>query len=525
MRAIQGPTAEISKQGPCHETPVHQTGDMCKPNRNWLGTCQLPLTENAAEIQELCAYLDKEDFTYEPMKDALKCYLKQQVSPESRDYNADWTAEVSVCTLHQIVKVYVGRDWYETYLQTLLKVHAAVDCSEHYIDMWINIKDLKGKQGSKGEKAKPHRVVPRARGTKRKNTAGGYDEASPSTVKSCTHLESSPRKRGMRRVLTKLAENKDSSIYIPKLVPLVVEGGMLNSKGWGFQHVKESDGCVTSSIPRHSAPEEDRGVKAPIACPPGKMSLAIRENEPKLGAEEQQPKQDVSKHSLPVSPSTGMHQLSTMKTTPPMGKSTKNENREPAEGSFPGEGRDKSLQMEPTPRTGGFATEFTLYRFTTEPRDGQQTQALWEAHRNVGVILKVEHSPVIGSDGCHMWNEESIVYSTLLGSIQLEKSKPRALPQDTVFLCFTLSHEEMFYARKCHFFLTDVILDSIRWKDPKEIMANVTTLVHRLWTQQITAKEFVGDLLSTEHFKGDRNVCEQLLEWVEVSSTGHQVML
>ncbi|OXB74040.1 UNVERIFIED_CONTAM: hypothetical protein H355_003103, partial [Colinus virginianus] len=611
-----------------HRLHVRGSGVLFQHARNWLGTCQLPLTENAAEIQELCAYLDKEDFTYEPMKDALKCYLKQQVSPESRDYNADWTAEVSVCTLHQIVKIYVGSDWYETYLQTLLKypellsndkkvswitysqsllihgdgqmfrhvlnflrlgklflpaefkewplfcqeaeeyqipsplealhrchayrlriqtkelrnedfflcrvpwnkefskapgeVHAAVDCSEHYIDMWINIKDLKGKQGSKGEKAKPPRVVLRARGTKRKNTAGGYDEASPSTVKSSTRLESSPRKRGMRRVLTKQAENKDSSIYIPKLVPLVEEGGMLNSKGWGFQHVKESDGCVTGSIPRHSAPEEDRGVKAPIACPPGKMSLAIRENEPKLGAEEQQLKQDVSKHSLPVSPSTGMHQLSTMKTTPPMGKSTKNENREPAEGSFPGEGIDKSLQMEPTPRTGGFATEFTLYRFTTEPRDGQQSQALREAHRNVGVILKVEHPPVIGSDGCHTWNEESVVYSTLLGSTQLEKSKPQALLQDTVFLCFTLSHEEMFYARKCHFFLTDVILDSIRRKDPKEITAKVTTLVHRLWTQQITAKEFVGDRLSTEHFKGDRNVREQLLEWVEVSSTGHQ---
>lgn len=36
--------------------------------------------------------------------------------------DADWTAEVSVCTLRQIVKVYVGSNWYETYLQTLLKV-------------------------------------------------------------------------------------------------------------------------------------------------------------------------------------------------------------------------------------------------------------------------------------------------------------------------------------------------------------------------------------------------------------------
>lgn len=39
--------------------------------------------------------------------------------------DADCTAEVSVCTLHQIVKVYVGSNWYETYLQTLLKVWMA----------------------------------------------------------------------------------------------------------------------------------------------------------------------------------------------------------------------------------------------------------------------------------------------------------------------------------------------------------------------------------------------------------------
>lgn len=52
---------------------------------------------------------------------------------------------------------------------------------------------------------------------------------------------------------------------------------------------------------------------------------------------------------------------------------------------------------------------------------------------------------------------------------------------DIVFLCFSLSREEIFYARKCHFFLTDVILDSIRQKDPKEITAKIMTLVNRLW--------------------------------------------
>ena len=49
------------------------------------------------------------------------------------------------------------------------------------------------------------------------------------------------------------------------------------------------------------------------------------------------------------------------------------------------------------------------------------------------------------------------------------------------FLSFSLSWEEMFYAQKCHRFLTDIILDSIRQKDPKAITAKVVLLAYRLW--------------------------------------------
>ncbi|XP_042690659.1 BTB/POZ domain-containing protein KCTD19 [Centrocercus urophasianus] len=583
---------------------VRGSGALFRHAGNWLGTCRLPLTENISEIQELCAFLDKGDITHEPVKEALRCYLKQQMPSGSGDCNADWTAEVSVCTLHQIVKVYVGSNWYETYLQTLLKypellsndkkvcwitygqsllIHGdgqmfrhvlnflrlgklflpaefkewplfcqeaeeygipslsealrhceayrlwiqnkeprnedsfpcrvpwnkerefskdprevysctAVDSRKH-IDTRSNIKDLKGKRDSSGGKAKPPKMVPQSGGTKRKNVAGGQEESSPSTVKSSLRSESPPRKRGMRSSLRKQAENKDSAIDTLKLLSLVKEWGTLNSKRWGSQHVEVSDGCVTG------AAEQDRGVKASPACSTGKVSSAIPENEPKRGAEGQQLEQDVSKESLPVTPSTGTHQFNTVKTLP-TGKSIRNVNREPAKGSFPGEGKDRSWQVEPIPRAG-------------ELRDSQRTKDLQEAQGTAAVILKVEHPPVLGSDGCHTWHEESIVYSTLLGGVQLEKSKPQGLPEDTIFLRFALSYEEMFYARQCHFFLTDVILDSIRQKDPREITAKVMTLVDRLWTQQIAPKAFVDDLLSTEYFKGDGNVREQLLKWVE----------
>lgn len=197
--------------------------------------------------------------------------------------------------------------------------------SRTHIDTRSNIRDLKGKRDSSGGKAKPSKMVPQSGGTKRKNAAGGQEESSPSMVKSSLRSESPPRKRGMRSSLRKQAENKDPAIDTLKLLSLVKEWGTLNSKRWGSQHVEVSDGCVTG------AAEQDRGVKASPACSAGKVSSAIPENEPKRGAEGQQLEQDVSKESLPVTPSTGTHQLNTVKTLP-TGKSIRNLNREPAEG-------------------------------------------------------------------------------------------------------------------------------------------------------------------------------------------------
>uniref|UniRef100_A0A669R4P0 Potassium channel tetramerization domain containing 19 n=1 Tax=Phasianus colchicus TaxID=9054 RepID=A0A669R4P0_PHACC len=521
------------------------SGVLFQHARNWLGTCRLPLTENISEIQELCAYLDKGDISYEPMKEALKCYLKQQMPSEN------WSAEVSVCTLHQIVKVYVGSNWYETYLQTLLKypellsndkkvcwimygqsllIHGdgqmfrhvlnflrlgklflpaefkewPLFCQEaeeyripsllealHHCDeyrLWIQNKELRNEDSfpcrvpwnkepefSKDpkevrlgfQKALPWKALMNIEWCEQRRFQTVQHQcwiarAGLSTVKSSLRLESPTRKRGMRSSLRKQAENKDLATDILKLLSLVKEWGTMNSKRWDSQHVKVSDGCVTGTMPPHGTPEQDRGVKASIACSAGKMSSAIQENELKLF---------VQHYCM------------------------------------------------------GFATEPKLYQFT-EPRDSQCTKALQEAHRNVGVILKVEHPPVIGSDGCikaadswltEMWNAATTSF--------FPDGFVDVFLADTIFLRFALSHEEMFYARKCHFFLTDVILDSIKQKDPKEITAKVMTLVNRLWTQQITPKVFVDDLLSTEYFKGDRNVREQLLKWVEVSSTRHQVML
>ncbi|XP_009468790.1 PREDICTED: BTB/POZ domain-containing protein KCTD19 [Nipponia nippon] len=337
---------------------LHLSGDsvLFQHARNWLGTCRLPLTGSISEIQELCAYLDKRDTTYEPMKDALKCYLIQQMPAESRDYN--WTAEVSVYSLHQIVKVYVGSNWYETYLQTLLK----------------------------------------------------YPELLSNDKKVCW----------------------------------ITDGQSLLTHGDGqmFRHVLNF-----LRLGKLFLPAEFK--EWPLFC------------------------QEAEEYQIP-----------------------------------------SLLEALYHSDAYRFAVKLNLYSFT-ETRDSKQPGVAVADDRNVGLILKVEHPPVLGSDGFCTSNEESVVYSALLGGTQLETPNAQALSKDIVFVSFALSHEEIFYTRKCHFFLTDVILDSVRQKDPKEITARVGTLVSRLWTQQITPREFVADLLNTEYFKGDRNVHEELLQWVE----------
>lgn len=159
---------------------------------------------------------------------------------------------------------------------------------------------------------------------------------------------------------------------------------------------------------------------------------------------------------------------------------------------------------------------------------------------STGVILKVTHPPVVGSDGSCMFFEDSIIYTTQMDNLthmpptaspqprgkalepclalhflaEMPEPSPRVLQgyslpwkpytspllragskalavadvatstlssTEVTFLSFSLSWEEMFYAQKCHCFLTDIILDSIRQKDPKAITAKVVSLANRLW--------------------------------------------
>ncbi|CAM4620648.1 unnamed protein product [Lepidochelys olivacea] len=605
---------------------VSGNGVLFQHVKNWLGTCRLPLTENMSEIHELCDYLDKRDITYEPMKDALKSYLKQKIPAEMKGHNDDWKAEVRVYSLHQIVKIYVGSHWYETYLQTLLKCpellsnckkvywitygqsllihgdgqifrhilnflrlgklflpsefkewslfcqeaeeyripslfealyqcdgyrlwvkkhetydeasfpfrrlnivtwdkerefskdpkeehsYTAVDFSNWCVNTWSKIKDM---QDSKGENEKYTRMISQTRGTKRRNKSGGYHQSTDIGENSsyCKHSASPPRKKGERGNLAKKSENRNSSTPIQKLISLVKEWDMVNSKRCEFRHVTISSSNLADNVFCHKTLENGGDIKDPADRSPAKISHGVQENDQTIpaafSAEEKHSEQHASKQNLPVTLPAEKHRFSTIRETYPMEKMA----------AFKEWRGREQTEKDPHP-TPPWLKQLITSKFSVgmssstcpETTANDQTNMVTKEFNNVGFILKVEHPPVVGSDGSCTWHEESVVYSA---GIKPANANTQPVARDIVFLSFALAREEIFYARKCHCFLTDIILNSIRQKDAREITAKVVRLVHKLWTQQITPREFVADVLNTNPFNDDGPVHEKLLRWVE----------
>ncbi|XP_045674808.1 BTB/POZ domain-containing protein KCTD19 isoform X2 [Phyllostomus hastatus] len=545
--------------------------------KNWLGTCRLPLTETISEVYELCAFLDKRDITYEPMKVALKTYLEPKTLAPMDVLNEEWTAEITVYSPQQIIKVYVGSHWYATTLQTLLKypellsnpqraywitygqtllIHGDGQMFRHVLNFlrlgklflpsefkewplfcqeveeyhipslsealvqseayksWTQEKESENEQAfpirklhvvtegpeslvefSRDAKEDGNDRTPwsKAKGALARSSQmeeaeqysrsiqmslcrGAKRAGNPSTHSHCSSLcanprhwgtcpESPPKKKSATVNLTQKCETKDPPVTpMQKLISLVREWDMVNCKQWELQPLP---------APRSSSLEE-----ATLQLPSGSEAAS--------------------------QPNT---------TASWKGHSTASE-KDPGLQAGAGAGA-KDKGPEPV-----FKPYFPMKRAVTLKDWGKQRskerenpapeQPLPEASdlESAGVILKVSHPPVVGSDGSCMFFEDSIIYTTQKNILRRTLPTASPLPQEVTFLGFSLSWEEMFYAQKCHRFLTDIILDSIRQKDPKAITAK---------TLHISPKQFVVDLLAITGFRDDRHTQERLHSWVELT--------
>ncbi|KAM5262708.1 LOW QUALITY PROTEIN: BTB/POZ domain-containing protein KCTD19 [Ctenodactylus gundi] len=562
--------------------------------KNWLGTCRLPLTETISEVYELCAFLDKRDITYEPMKVAMKTHLEPRTVPPMDVLN-EWTAEITVYSPQQIIKVYVGSHWYATTLQTLLKypelfsnpqrvhwitygqtllIHGDGQMFRHILNflrlgklflpsefkewplfcqeveeyhipslsealvqceaykLWTQEKE------SENEETFPFRklhmvtkgpglvefsrdtkettdCVPvdfqecddRTSGNKAKGSlarSGQMEEAEQytqtiqvsmcqnakrvgnlSTYAHCsglcanprhwgTHCESPPKKKGTTVNLTQKSETKDLPVTpMQKLISLVREWDMVSCKQWEFQPLTATWEAPCSSS-EEATPHFPSGSEAGSQLSTSEAHSIGSERDP--------------------GPQTGA------------GATAKDKGPQPTFKPYLPTKRAVTLK--------DWGKQRLKERESPAP---EQTLLNTNGIDSPGVILKVTHPPVVGNDGSCLFFEDSIIYTTQLDNLKQAPLTASPQSQEVTFLSFSLSWEEMFYAQKCHRFLTDIILDSIRQKDPKAITAKVVSLANRLWMLHISPKQFVVDLLAITGFKDDRHTQERLYSWVELT--------
>ncbi|XP_039209522.1 BTB/POZ domain-containing protein KCTD19 isoform X2 [Crotalus tigris] len=348
----------------------------------------------------------------------------------------------------------------------------------HFADLdqcannWNITREPQSMEGSDRENTKYTSISP-IKGAKRKHpweTSKSSDDWGDTCL---FRQEGNPPKKRAKGSLTKPLENSDPPIQ--KLISLV--------QGWDMAH------CRCCGAPQGPESGEESKWRALSGRIPQASCFRISSSElssnevPIQGAPDHLSKAELCKQgALPLQ---GW-----------LAKADEPSNLE----EVPSSGKGASSREQSGQKEKGTALEET---------------AICEALDMRGWILKVEHPPIVPGDGSCVFHEGSVLYSTGIEEITLACALAPPVDKDVVFLSFPLTQEEIFYAQKCHGFLTDVILDSIRQKDPKETTAKVERLVQRLWRLQITAKEFVAELLNSAPFIADGHSYEKLLKWVE----------
>nr|XP_014351353.1 PREDICTED: BTB/POZ domain-containing protein KCTD19 isoform X3 [Latimeria chalumnae] len=592
-------------------------GVLFKHARNWLGTCKLPLTEDVTQIYELCVYMDKVDATYQPMKDAIRTYLRirRQQTQKKIIYFAsgyleeEWTATVKNCSLHQIVKIYVGSYWYATYLKTLLKYQELLSNSkkvwwitfgqslfisgdglmfQHILNFlrldkllissefkewpllcqeieeykipalsdalyqceayrtWLKKNEAENEaffssgrthileeDGEESKKAKqeeqfiftsekcnsissgktdtqaiPDKIsetysrtvsstkarkrTPNSRFVKHK-LSDSYNNSS-GALESCS--PTSPKKRATNQVFQKETESKaTSSTPIQKLISLV--------QGWDMVSTQD---CKAPVIPTDSnTPTEicseaclDFNLEQSTMLP---ETVRLQAQKIKNNIEG-----STSNHSNRKALECLLSRFcSTQQLVINTGEKGHDSSRIDSRGLQDSLKQRLCRDKDPSHmcKEAFLLNEKILSTF-------EETSSY-----SAGLILKVEHPPVLGNDSSCDFFTESVIYtveSAATACTKIINPHERTQLKSVVFLSFNLSHEEMFYARECHYFLTNIILDSQRLKDPKEFTMKIASL-----TLQVSSEKFVEDLLSVKPFKNEKHVHKQLLRWLKLT--------
>ncbi|XP_015263879.1 PREDICTED: BTB/POZ domain-containing protein KCTD19 [Gekko japonicus] len=487
---------------------------------NWLGTSKLPLTRSMSELVELCSYLDQMDITYQPMKDALKTYLKQKIPTDT--VGKDWTAEIEVFSLHHIVKVYVGSHWYATYLQTLLKfpellsnynkvywivhgqslfihgdgqmfrhilnflrlgklflpsefkewpllcqevveyqipslVEALSHCDPYriwlkqrdahsegfplrslepvvsekekgpgkdpqvvqhsYIAMnvnqcannWSIVREAEDAEESDQEKDRYTRISP-VKGVKRRNSWEGYGPATDVWENSCGHTQpgSPPRKKGTKGNLPKKSDCKDTPIQ--RLISLV--------QGWDMANHKAYEAPQVPSTSEGEPSRKDPERMAPCTLLPASLARITAPERPGNGL------------VLRAAPSIQQHLTNTGQCWPGT----------PATGGWLVRSRGPSMLEGICPVVENIPVKKLSSQAEREEATFSEPvkKVIDEpGDSSAGLILKVEHPPIVAGDGSCMSHEDSTLYSMCQEGIQWASAQTQLVAKDEEEPCGT----------------------------------------------------------------------------------------
>ncbi|KAM5137878.1 BTB/POZ domain-containing protein KCTD19 [Mantella aurantiaca] len=495
------------------------TGSLFQHAKNWLGACRLPLTSSALEIQDLCLHLDKGDIIYQPMREAMRAHLKHRRIRSPGTRGESWRADVQQYCATQIVRVFVRSHWYATHLKTLLKYpELLANCKKtrwmvcgfsllvsgdgsifrHILNFlrldrlllpsdfkeWrLLCQEVNEFQISALKEALCHCVEYRLWLRKQESTECSLDSKHENMRRNvaCQQMLYTHRSHGSSKVKDEFQGR-----------------GLLNT----FPTLsRKSRRCVADELKQHklshlspgypekqitkiksfaSNGEDKDNVVRPIHRSGSLSSVPVQKDNVNL--------LDIShKDNIKLNAGPEDELLHYIKVSPFLAKCT-----------------DQRMEED-----GATSIEHAYH--ARSPHMEGKTFA------DLGAILWVHHHHLMTNDGSTASFQDCIVYTT---EEEIKKFTGHGeTSDDLVFLSVNMSHEEIFYARKCHFFLTGVILDSLEQRDPKSTTSCVAGLVSMLWTSQIPARQFVDDLFALEMYKDEEDTKAALLSWLTLTLT------
>ncbi|XP_018408436.1 PREDICTED: BTB/POZ domain-containing protein KCTD19 [Nanorana parkeri] len=448
---------------------ISGSGTLFQHVKNWLGACGLPLTSSALEIQGLCLYLDKGDVIYQPMREAMRTYLNYRLNRSPGASCESWIADVQQYSATQIVRVYVRSHWYATLLKTLLKYPELLANAKKTRWITCGFSLLVIGDGSIFRHVlnflRLGRLLLPSDFKEWRLLCQEVNEFQISALKEA--LRHCPEYRLW------LKENGSTECSLdPKHEDLRSEG-IMSVDGLKSHRINENASCVTSAEGLNKDGCKKR--KAPSTSPVT-------------------PSQCYNPDGFPSTKCWKLDQTV--------------------------EGEKANFSTSPMLKLISLVKKLHDSAAMDSVRDELQEHAYCaRSHMegmelaDLGAILWVHHHHLVANDGSTASFQDCIVYTTEHDIKEL--THHGATTDDLVFLSVNMSHEEVFYARKCHSFLTGIILDSLEQKDSKSTRFCVAGLVSMLWVDQIPARQFIEDLLTLEMYR-DESTKETLLCWLQV---------